>query len=79
MNQHDRDNLNFLMSAKPEVLKDWYSKMTDDDISYAFELLEMASQEIDERALTLRIDCEIELMNNKYPEAGRVIADLLKK
>ena len=79
MNQHDRDNLNFLMSAGPKVLKDWYTKMTADDIEYALELLNIASCEVDERALALRIDCELERMNNKYPDACQVITDLLKK
>jgi hypothetical protein len=79
MNQHDRDNLNFLMSVGPKVLKDWYTKMSADDIEYALELLNIASREVDERALALRIDCELERMNNKYPDARRAITDLLKK
>ena len=79
MNQHDRNNLNFLMSVEPKVLKDWYTKMSADDIEYALELLNIASREVDERALALRIDCELERMNNKYPDARQVIADLLKK
>ena len=79
MNQHDRDNLNFLMSVGPKVLKDWYTKMSADDIEYALELLNIASREVDERAEALRIDCELERMNNKYPDARQVIADLLKK
>ena len=79
MNQHDRDNLNFLMSVGPKVLKDWYTKMSADDIEYALELLNIASREVDERALALRIDCELERMNNKYPDARQVITDLLKK
>ena len=79
MNQHDRNNLNFLMSVEPKVLKDWYTKMSADDIEYALELLNIASREVDERALALRIDCELERMNNKYPDARQVITDLLKK
>ena len=79
MNQHVRDNLNFLMSVEPKVLKDWYTKMSADDIEYALELLNIASREVDERAEALRIDCELERMNNKYPDARQVIADLLKK
>jgi len=79
MNQHDRDNLNFLMSVGPKVLKDWYTKMSADDIEYALELLNIASREVDERAEALRIDCELERMNNKYPDAHLVITNLLKK
>ncbi len=46
MNQHDRDNLDFLINASPEVIQDWYNKVEDDDILYAFELLEMAKEEL---------------------------------
>ena len=46
MNQHDRDNLDFLLNATPEVIQDWYNKVEDDDILYAFELLEMAKEEL---------------------------------
>ena len=46
MNQHDRDNLDFLLSASPEVIEDWYEQMGEDDIEYAFELLEAYSQEL---------------------------------
>jgi len=46
MNQRDRDNLDFLLNASPEVIQDWYNKVEDDDILYAFELLEMAKEEL---------------------------------
>ncbi len=46
MNQHDRDNLDFLLGASPEVIEDWYEQMSDDDIEYAFELLEEYAQEL---------------------------------
>lgn len=46
MNQHDRDNLDFLLNASPEVIEDWYEQMSDDDIEYAFELLAEYSQEL---------------------------------
>jgi len=46
MNQRDRDNLDFLLNASPEIIQDWYEKMEDDDIMYAFELLEMAKEEL---------------------------------
>ena len=46
MNQHDRDNLDFLLNATPEIIQDWYEQMSDDDIEYAFELLEAHSQEL---------------------------------
>ncbi len=51
MNQHDRDNLDFLLNASPAVIQDWYNKVEDDDILYAFELLEMAREELIEQQI----------------------------
>lgn len=46
MNQYDRDNLNFLLNSTPEIIQDWYESVGEDDIMYAFELLEMAREEL---------------------------------
>ena len=51
MNQRDKDNLDFLLNASPEVIQDWYNKVEDDDILYAFELLEMAKEELIEQQM----------------------------
>jgi len=51
MNQRDRDNLDFLLNASPEIIQDWYNKVEDDDILYAFELLEMAKEELIEQQM----------------------------
>ena len=51
MDKHDKDNLNFLLNATPETIQDWYEKMDDDDIVYAFELLEMAKEELIEQQM----------------------------
>ena len=51
MNQQDRNNLDFLLNATPEVIQDWYGKIEDDDIVYAFELLEMAREELIEKQM----------------------------
>lgn len=47
MNQHDRDNLNFLMTSSDEVLREWYSSANEDDLSYAEELLSAYEMELD--------------------------------
>ena len=47
MNQHDRDNLNFLMTAADEVLREWYSMASEDDLIYAQELLSAYEMELD--------------------------------
>jgi hypothetical protein len=51
MDKQDRDNLDFLLNATPEVIRDWYNTMDDDDIVYAFELLEMAKEELIEQQM----------------------------
>jgi hypothetical protein len=51
MDKQDRDNLDFLLNATPEVIRDWYNTMDDDDIVYAFELLEMAKEELIEKQM----------------------------
>jgi hypothetical protein len=43
MNEHDFQNLRFLLLATPEVLRDWYEKMDEDDHEYAIELLQAAT------------------------------------
>jgi hypothetical protein len=72
MNDWDRNNLEFLLHASPEVIKDWESKVTADDIAYAHELLNQFAVELKEQAQALRIECEMELAGN-YPDAKRVI------
>ena len=46
MNQHDKDNLHFLLTAAPEVLKDWYDSVDRDDHEYAIELIKLHTAEI---------------------------------
>lgn len=50
---NDENNFNFLMNVSAEVLADWYSKMSDDDINYADSLLETARLEILDRSINL--------------------------
>lgn len=47
MDEYDRANLKFLLSANDEVLADWFAKMTEDDAKYAISLLAYAKTEID--------------------------------
>jgi len=46
MDNHNRLNLEFLLNATPEVLKDWYDKVDEDDHEYASELLAMYGEEL---------------------------------
>ena len=73
MDKHDRDNLNFLLNASKETLDDWYAQMDQDDISYAFELLQMAKSEL--------MLAELELMDEveTTDDADRAILEILEK
>ena len=53
MSERDLDNLEFLLTASNETLTDWFTKMDQDDIEYAFELLEMAKLEMIDQATEL--------------------------
>jgi hypothetical protein len=46
MNLNDRNNLNFLMNATPEVLLEWYDTASEDDLIYAQELLDAYQMEL---------------------------------
>jgi hypothetical protein len=66
VNQHDKDNLDFLLNASPEVIQDWYNKVEDDDILYAFELLEMAREELIEQQIAGSDLSEARAIISKY-------------
>ena len=46
MNEHDRENLRFLLNADPATLREWYDSVTKDDIEYASELMLQYSEEL---------------------------------
>lgn len=58
MDEHDRDNLNFLLNASVSVLSDWYEQASTDDITYALELLAAMSEENVQRMAELGIVVE---------------------
>jgi hypothetical protein len=75
MNEHDRDNLNFLLTASPAVIAEWMSVVDQDDIDYAHELLAMAALELKEEALALRIEAELSVMDS-FEQASAVIGKI---
>jgi hypothetical protein len=58
MDERDKSNLEFLLSASPDILQDWYDKMNADDHQYARELLEISQMELDLRILELIDDVD---------------------
>lgn len=77
MNQHDRDNLNFLLKSSPEILRDWYSKVSEDDIAYAQELLDAYALELRDRSRELLVETRLLAMST-YIEANAVLSQFLK-
>jgi len=66
MNKHDRDNLEFLLTASPAVIAEWMSVVDQDDIDYAHELLAIAAEELNERARALVVEAKLAQMDRYY-------------
>lgn len=69
MNERDRENLEFLLNADEETLKDWYDKMDTDDHEYASELLALYGEELAIKK-TLIDDTEIK----EFGEAAGILS-----
>lgn len=79
MNDYDKNNLNFLLNAEAEILKDWAAKMEADDILYAQELLGQFADELRERSAALLVEANLDKMEGNYPDALRVIKRVVDK
>lgn len=77
MNQHDRNNLNFLLSIDGAALKEWQATVSQDDLDYAMELLQAYSQELKERSKALVIEAKLEQQDDSYPEAMSVLSKFM--
>ena len=53
MNTYDQKNLEFLLSADNTTLDQWYQTVSQDDVEYALELLQMHRSEIELRDLEI--------------------------
>lgn len=76
MNQRDKENLNFLLNASPETLKDWYESVEEDDHIYAQELLESYRQELaetEDQKYEFEMEKELMKMSN-FPEVDAILS-----
>lgn len=71
MNEHDRDNLRFLLSADRETFMEWAEQVTQDDMDYAMELLAQYAEELAVRSHEMMVECMME--TEDYSEANAVI------
>jgi hypothetical protein len=46
MNDHDRDNLRFLMTIPKESFNEWLDQASEDDVQYALEIIKTAKAEM---------------------------------
>ena len=76
-NDWDRDNLNFLLNASPQVMNDRDEQADEDDRVYAQELLDAYAEELRLQAQDLLIEAQMSLMF-EYPDAKRVIDSIAK-
>lgn len=62
MNQHDVENIRFLLSRTPEQLREWYNSVSDEDLLYASLILENYADFLRQENITLEIERQIEQM-----------------
>ena len=81
MNEWDRDNLNFIMSCSNEEFQAWFEQATDDDITYALELIKQSRCELLEQEFEVfnRESERLMLKHGKYPEASAILSKFLLK
>ena len=65
LTEEDKKNLDFLLNASPEVLADWAATVSEDDIDYAAELLQM---------LQLRIIDIVAVQDPKLTQANEMLS-----
>ena len=70
MNDHDRNNLNYIMGLDEYEFECWAMEMADDDIKYAIEIIQAARLELAAQEQALM---EAELEESTFAEANAVL------
>jgi hypothetical protein len=73
MNAHDRKNLDFLLTAEIDVIRDWAGKMDADDINYAQELLLQHADELRERSREILIEAKMQRDRSSLDQAREIL------
>ena len=73
MNAHDKSNLDFLLKAEPDVIRDWATQMNPDDILYAQELLLQHAADLRERSREILVEAEMARLDNSYELANNYL------
>lgn len=77
MNNYDRNNLDFLMTASKEELAKWWQTISHDDYQYSLELLNAYEKELLQIEDNL-IEADLEAYNDYYPEANAVLKNIFR-
>ncbi|CAB4124762.1 hypothetical protein UFOVP58_29 [uncultured Caudovirales phage] len=77
MNNYDRNNLDFLMTASKEELAKWWKTISHDDYQYSLELLNAYEKELIQIEDNL-IEADLEAYNDYYPEANAVLKNIFR-
>lgn len=73
MNDHDRKNIEFIMSLNDEQTRKWVSTLSADDHAYALEIIGDRLNELYDQLV------EVELADmTDYPDADAVIRSISK-
>ena len=78
MNNHDRDNLEFLLYSSESVLRDWHSQADSDDLAYAQELLAIAAAQLRDESMAIRVEAELAVMTD-YSDAQAILDKIAKR
>lgn len=70
---HDRQSLEFFLTADSEELKAWNAIATEHDIAYASSLMKGYARELELVAFENLIELQLESFHNDYTEAQLVI------
>lgn len=70
MNEHDRNNLRYIMSLNDFDFDSWAMELSNDDISYAIEIIQQARLDLIEQEEKLLDEIAAE---NNFAEANAVL------
>jgi hypothetical protein len=73
MDQFDKANLKFLLSCDSRQLREWYNKVSDEDLLYASSLMERYAEYLEYEIQAQRIESKLQSMPVMI-EAQAVIA-----
>ena len=73
-NPEDRANLEFILTATGEELKQWNAVAEEHDIDYALELMNAYAMELQLYANEQYIEAQLESMNDDYVDAKAILA-----